>query len=333
MKRNFDGPRRRLSSASGPQTSPRRHAQGGRNDRRDLQGRPRHPRSGDRLRLAELAIINSISRASWTTSPAPPSSRPLSPTAGPSRPTATSTRSSSTQGEIHQRPQGHGRRREIFDRARGQSQDAGPGRRLLSFDRRPGQNGRRTASTISGIEAVDDTTVKFTLSQPDATFLNVLALNFASAVPKEAVEARARISARSRSARAASSSTNGCPASASCSRATKTISATAQPRRVHGRDRPGAAGRDPPAAEGRGRHRRRRHSARQISRDEGVGRRQGHDRRARPARDELRHDQRRPRSRSTTSRSARRSTWRSTRTGSCASSTAARRRRTRCCRR
>ena len=41
------------------------------------------------------------------------------------------------------------------------------------------------AEAISGIEAVDDATVKFTLAQPDATFLNVLALNFASAVPKE----------------------------------------------------------------------------------------------------------------------------------------------------
>ena len=45
-----------------------------------------------------------------------------------------------------------------------------------------------TAQTMSGIEAVDESTVKFTLTQPDATFLNVLALNFASAVPKEAAE-------------------------------------------------------------------------------------------------------------------------------------------------
>ena len=47
-----------------------------------------------------------------------------------------------------------------------------------------------SAQTISGIEAIGDDTVKFTLSQPDATFLNVLALNFASAVPKEVVEAK-----------------------------------------------------------------------------------------------------------------------------------------------
>ena len=46
-----------------------------------------------------------------------------------------------------------------------------------------------SATTMDGITAVDDGTVKFTLTQPDATFLNVLALNFASAVPKEAVEA------------------------------------------------------------------------------------------------------------------------------------------------
>jgi ABC-type transport system substrate-binding protein len=46
-----------------------------------------------------------------------------------------------------------------------------------------------SAMTIPGIEAVDESTIKFTLTQPDATFLNVLALNFASAVPKEVVEA------------------------------------------------------------------------------------------------------------------------------------------------
>ncbi len=46
-----------------------------------------------------------------------------------------------------------------------------------------------SATTMDGIVAVDDETVKFTLTRPDATFLNVLALNFASAVPKEVVEA------------------------------------------------------------------------------------------------------------------------------------------------
>ena len=35
-----------------------------------------------------------------------------------------------------------------------------------------------SATTISGIEAPDESTIKFTLTQPDATFLNVLAAQF-----------------------------------------------------------------------------------------------------------------------------------------------------------
>ncbi len=46
-----------------------------------------------------------------------------------------------------------------------------------------------SSQVMSGIEVVDDHTIKFHLSQPDATFLNVLALDFSSVVPKEAVEA------------------------------------------------------------------------------------------------------------------------------------------------
>ncbi len=46
-----------------------------------------------------------------------------------------------------------------------------------------------SATSVTGIEVVDDHTVRFQLVQPDATFLNVLALDFASVVPKEAVEA------------------------------------------------------------------------------------------------------------------------------------------------
>jgi hypothetical protein len=41
---------------------------------------------------------------------------------------------------------------------------------------------------LSGIEVVDAHTVRFTLSRPDATFLHVMAINFAHVVPKEAVE-------------------------------------------------------------------------------------------------------------------------------------------------
>jgi ABC-type transport system substrate-binding protein len=45
------------------------------------------------------------------------------------------------------------------------------------------------SEALSGIETPDAATVVFHLSRPDATFLHVLAINFASIVPKEAVEA------------------------------------------------------------------------------------------------------------------------------------------------
>jgi len=41
---------------------------------------------------------------------------------------------------------------------------------------------------LSGVRVVDDKTVEITLSRPDATFGHVMALNFASIVPREAVE-------------------------------------------------------------------------------------------------------------------------------------------------
>jgi ABC-type transport system substrate-binding protein len=47
------------------------------------------------------------------------------------------------------------------------------------------------SEALSGIETPDASTVVFHLSRPDATFLHVLAINFASIVPKEAVEAAA----------------------------------------------------------------------------------------------------------------------------------------------
>lgn len=46
-----------------------------------------------------------------------------------------------------------------------------------------------SATALAGVEVVDPLTVRITLSRPDATFLHVMALNFASVVPKEAVEA------------------------------------------------------------------------------------------------------------------------------------------------
>ena len=42
---------------------------------------------------------------------------------------------------------------------------------------------------LSGVKVIDPLAVEITLSRPDATFLHVMALNFASVVPKEAVEA------------------------------------------------------------------------------------------------------------------------------------------------
>ncbi|QDA36427.1 ABC transporter substrate-binding protein (plasmid) [Paracoccus liaowanqingii] len=44
------------------------------------------------------------------------------------------------------------------------------------------------ADSLSGVEVMDPLTVRITLSRPDATFLHVMALNFASVVPQEAVE-------------------------------------------------------------------------------------------------------------------------------------------------
>ncbi|MEF2548591.1 ABC transporter substrate-binding protein [Aurantimonas sp. E1-2-R+4] len=45
-----------------------------------------------------------------------------------------------------------------------------------------------SAESLEGVTTVDPLTVKIELSRPDATFLHVMALNFSSIVPKEAVE-------------------------------------------------------------------------------------------------------------------------------------------------
>lgn len=46
-----------------------------------------------------------------------------------------------------------------------------------------------TATSLEGVTVLDPMTVQIVLSRPDATFLHVMALNFASVVAKEAVEA------------------------------------------------------------------------------------------------------------------------------------------------
>jgi ABC-type transport system substrate-binding protein len=45
------------------------------------------------------------------------------------------------------------------------------------------------ATELSGVQAVDDQTVKIELSRPDSTLLHLMALNFSFVVPKEVVEA------------------------------------------------------------------------------------------------------------------------------------------------
>ncbi|MHB1103625.1 MAG: ABC transporter substrate-binding protein [Devosia sp.] len=45
-----------------------------------------------------------------------------------------------------------------------------------------------SATSLSGVTVVDPYTVEIKLSRPDATFLHVMAINFASVVPKEAIE-------------------------------------------------------------------------------------------------------------------------------------------------
>ncbi|WP_295807761.1 ABC transporter substrate-binding protein [uncultured Nitratireductor sp.] len=65
-----------------------------------------------------------------------------------------------------------------------QSPGAGFFGSIKGFEEASGGN----ADGLSGITVVDDHTIKFELSRPDATFLHVLALNFAHVVPKEEVE-------------------------------------------------------------------------------------------------------------------------------------------------
>ena len=45
-----------------------------------------------------------------------------------------------------------------------------------------------TADGLSGITVIDPLTIEFKLSRPDATFLHVMAINFAHVVPREAVD-------------------------------------------------------------------------------------------------------------------------------------------------
>jgi ABC-type transport system substrate-binding protein len=66
-----------------------------------------------------------------------------------------------------------------------QSPGAGFFASIKGFDAQMGG----TTDGLEGVMVVDPMTVKIDLSRPDATFLHVMALNFASVVPKEAVDA------------------------------------------------------------------------------------------------------------------------------------------------
>lgn len=66
-----------------------------------------------------------------------------------------------------------------------QSPGAGFFSMIEGFDAASAEGG----TGLSGITTPDERTVVFRLSRPDATFLHVMAINFAHAVPKEAVEA------------------------------------------------------------------------------------------------------------------------------------------------
>ena len=66
-----------------------------------------------------------------------------------------------------------------------QSPGAGFFGSIMGYDAMAGGS----ATTLDGVTVVDPLTVQIALSRPDATFLHVMALNFASVVPKEAVEA------------------------------------------------------------------------------------------------------------------------------------------------
>ena len=118
------------------------------------------------------------------------------------------------------------------------------------------------AETLSGIEVLDDYTVKITLSAPNATFLHVMAINFASVVPREEAEKWGADFGKHPVGTGAFTLADWRWARSWCSRRIRTTTRpasrvwTASPSRsarAHGR--PAAPG------EGRGRHRRRRRAA------------------------------------------------------------------------
>ncbi len=126
------------------------------------------------------------------------------------------------------------------------------------------------AETLAGIETPDAHTVVFKLSRPDATFLHVMAINFASVVPKEAVDAAGADFGKKPVGSGAFTLKEWVIGQKRRLREEPQLlhQGHAEGRRVHGRNRPGTAGRAVAPAEGRSGYRRRRHPARQIPGDE-----------------------------------------------------------------
>jgi ABC-type transport system substrate-binding protein len=85
------------------------------------------------------------------------------------------------------------------------------------------------AEGLSGVTVVDPQTVQIKLARPDATFLHVMALNFASVVPREAVEEFGPDFGRNPVGTGAYRLANGRWASGSSSRRTPTTGARACP--------------------------------------------------------------------------------------------------------
>ncbi len=162
-------------------------------------------------------------------------------------------------------------------------EDAEPGRRLLQLDQGLSTTSPPARPTaLAGITVVDPYTVKFELTPArrhlpagDGDQLR------ASSCRRRRSRNTAPISASIRSAPAPSSSTEWTLGQRIVFERNPDYYITGLPlsRQDHLRDRPGAAGGAAAPAEGRGRHRRRRHSAGQVprgddrSRAEGAGRR------------------------------------------------------------
>ena len=148
--------------------------------------------------------------------------------------------------------------------------------------------------SIKTITVVDPLTIKFELSRPDATFLHVMAINFAHVVPKEEVEKHGRRFRQEpgRHRRLQARRMDARPAPRLREERRLLARRRALSRQDHHRGRPGAErGAAPPAA-GRGRHPRRPHSARAVPAGEGRCAIQGLDRGGRPAPHRLRHHER-----------------------------------------